>query len=134
MRPPVDSGLSALLRIVTRRAEKPAPRSLSVWSGLSFMGMVGWGFAVPVLLGIALGRWMDQYLPSHHHVWMLTLLGVGVLVGGINVWRWIVRTGLVENGQVEDGQTKDGQTKDGQTKDGQTKDGQTRNEQGKDKP
>jgi ATP synthase protein I len=121
MRPPVDSGLSALLRIVTRRAEKPAPRPLSVWSGLSFMGMVGWGFAVPVLLGIALGRWMDQHLPGHH-VWMLTLLCVGVLVGGINVWRWIVRTGLVEDGQVEDEQTKDKQT-DKQT-----------DKQGKDKP
>ena len=121
MRPPVDSGLSALLRIVTRRAEKPAPRSPSVWSGLGFMGMVGWGFAVPVLLGIALGRWMDRHLPGHH-AWMLTLLGVGVFVGGINVWRWIVRTGLVENGQAKDGQAKDGQAKDGQAKDGQAKD------------
>lgn len=95
MRHPSEEGLSGLLRIVAQRAAAPPQRPPSVWPVL---GAVGWSFVVPMLLGIAFGRWLDRHL-SGHHVWTLTFMGLGVAAGGMNVWRWIVRTGLVKDEQ-----------------------------------
>jgi ATP synthase protein I len=62
----------------------------TVWSGLGMIGLVGWGISIPILLGAALGVWLDRRFPGEHS-WTLMLLFAGLLVGCLNAWRWIAR-------------------------------------------
>jgi len=61
----------------------------TVWSGLAMFGMIGWSVVVPTLIGIALGRWLDQAYPLKLS-WTLILLEVGLVLGCINAWHWVV--------------------------------------------
>lgn len=62
----------------------------TVWSGLGMMGLVGWSVAAPTLLGAALGLWLDKHHPGSHS-WTLALLAIGLGLGCVNAWRWIVK-------------------------------------------
>lgn len=62
----------------------------TAWSGLTMIGLVGWGISVPTLLGAALGIWLDRQFKGEHS-WTLTLLFIGLLIGCLNAWRWITR-------------------------------------------
>jgi ATP synthase protein I len=61
-----------------------------VWFGLGMFGLVGWAVAVPTLLGIVAGVWLDRQFPGNPS-WTLTLLFVGVILGCINAWYWVRR-------------------------------------------
>lgn len=60
----------------------------SIWLGFAMSGLVGWSIVVPLLLGIALGMWLDRHYPARHS-WTLTLLVAGLCIGCWNAWRWI---------------------------------------------
>jgi ATP synthase protein I len=62
----------------------------SIWFGLGMSGLVGWSVAIPTLLGIALGIWIDTRFPSRYS-WTLMLLFVGVILGSLNAWYWMRR-------------------------------------------
>ena len=53
-------------------------------------GLVGWSIAVPTLVGIAAGMWLDTNYPSRVS-WKLTLLFMGVGIGFANAYRWMQR-------------------------------------------
>jgi ATP synthase protein I len=60
----------------------------SIWFGLGFLGLIGWSVSVPLLLGVAVGLWIDQHYPSRAS-WTLGLVIVGLLIGCLNAWRWV---------------------------------------------
>lgn len=62
----------------------------SVWFGLGMMGIVGWTIAVPTLLGVALGVWLDKNYPQSLS-WTLSFLIIGLLVGCLIAWHWILK-------------------------------------------
>ncbi|EMI27919.1 AtpZ/AtpI family protein [Rhodopirellula europaea] len=62
----------------------------SAWFGLGMFGLVGWSIAIPTLLGIALGIWIDDRWPSRFS-WTLMFLIGGVGIGCLNAWWWINR-------------------------------------------
>jgi ATP synthase protein I len=62
----------------------------SVWFGLGMFGMVGWSVALPTLLGVALGLWIDHNWPSRFS-WTLMLLFAGIVLGCLNAWHWVSR-------------------------------------------
>ena len=62
----------------------------SVWFGFGLFGIIGWSVAVPTVLGIVLGIWLDKHWPGPFS-WTLALLVVGVALGCANAWRWIKR-------------------------------------------
>jgi ATP synthase protein I len=70
------------------RARREGRRGL--WFGLGMFGLVGWAVALPTVLGVALGLWLDARIPSRVS-WTLTLLLVGVLLGSLNAWYWVKR-------------------------------------------
>ena len=74
-------------KIKSRRAEHQ-----TFWFGLGMFGMVGWSVAVPTLIGIALGIWIDAKWPSRFS-WTLMLLVLGVALGCLNAWFWVKREG-----------------------------------------
>ena len=67
----------------------------SVWFGLGMFGMLGWSVAIPTLLGIAFGCWLDRLFPSRIS-WCLTFLFVGVVVGLSIAWNWVKQEGRTE--------------------------------------
>lgn len=56
--------------------------------GLGLFGIVGWSIAIPTVLGVALGIYLDKKFTSNIS-WTITLLFLGVIFGSFNVWRWI---------------------------------------------
>jgi ATP synthase protein I len=70
------------------RARKEGDRT--VWFGLGMFGLVGWSVAIPTLIFIAVGVWIDRTYPSRFS-WTLMLLFIGVIVGCLNAWYWVKR-------------------------------------------
>jgi ATP synthase protein I len=84
-----------LLRTVARQMERKlkARRERgrrSLWFGLGAMGVVGWSVALPTVIGVLVGHWLDSRYPGPLS-WSLTLLVLGAALGGLNAWRWLRR-------------------------------------------
>lgn len=62
----------------------------SIWLGLGMMGIVGWSVVVPTVLGTALGIWLDKKY-SQSFSWTLTFLIVGLFVGCMIAWHWVIK-------------------------------------------
>ncbi len=62
----------------------------SIWFGMGMFGLVGWSVAIPTVLFLALGVWIDARSGSPYS-WTLMLLVVGVAVGCLNAWYWVKR-------------------------------------------
>jgi ATP synthase protein I len=60
----------------------------TAWFWLGMFGLVGWSVAVPTLIGVALGVWIDRSWTGSVS-WTLTLLIIGAAVGCMNAWYWI---------------------------------------------
>jgi ATP synthase protein I len=74
----------------SRRREEEIGEEIGRKFGLGMFGLVGWSVAVPTVLGIALGLWLDAKLDSAIS-WTLTMLFVGVVLGCLNAWYWVKR-------------------------------------------
>jgi ATP synthase protein I len=80
----------AVSRKAARKAAAAQRPRRGVWFGLSMFGLVGWAVAVPTLLGVALGAWLDRAAPVDFS-WTLALLLAGVALGCLNAWFWVLR-------------------------------------------
>ena len=89
---PRDDLHAEVARRVSRRRRAQRERDRSVWFSLGMMGLVGWSVAIPTLLGIGLGWWIDATWPGRVS-WTLTLLVVGVAIGCLNAWHWVRQEG-----------------------------------------
>ncbi len=72
----------------------------SILFGLGMFGLIGWAVAVPALVGIALGIWLDK-ITSSDFSWTLALLVAGVFIGCWNAWYWV-------NHESQDHKTRNG--------------------------
>lgn len=73
-----------------RKIEARRQGERSAWFGLGMFGLVGWSVAVPALVGVAIGLWIDSQWPSRFS-WTLMLLVLGVAIGCLNAWWWVQR-------------------------------------------
>ena len=71
-----------------RKRHAREQRRRTVWFGLGMFGLVGWSVAIPTLIGISIGVWLDSHWPGKAS-WTLTLLIIGVALGCLNAWYWI---------------------------------------------
>lgn len=86
--PPDDPLARRIAHRAARRRRARRDRDRSVWFGLGMYGMVGWSIALPTLLGVALGLWIDSRWPSRFS-WTLMLMVAGLLIGCWNAWYWV---------------------------------------------
>lgn len=71
-----------------RKIKARRGKSRGIWFGLGMMGVIGWSVAVPALMGVLVGVWIDINYPGPIS-WALTFLFVGLAVGCVNAWYWI---------------------------------------------
>jgi ATP synthase protein I len=71
-----------------RKIRARQSRHRGVWFGLGTMGMIGWSIAVPTLIGVVFGVWLDSRHPGQIS-WTLVFLSAGLVVGCANAWRWV---------------------------------------------
>lgn len=86
-------------RKAVRRRRVRQRQDESIWFGLGMFGLVGWSVAVPTLIGLALGIWVDATWPSRFS-WTLMLLLAGVGAGCLNAWLWVKRERQVIERQI----------------------------------
>ena len=81
-----------LLRGVKQRGERHRnwlrEGEPSVALRLAQIGVLGWIIVVPMLIGLFLGRWLDQVLHSGLF-WTAPLLMVGLGLGCWSAWKWM---------------------------------------------
>jgi ATP synthase protein I len=75
-------------RKAERRMRSRSRQDEGVWHWLGMFGLVGWAVAIPTLLGVAAGVWLDRHWGGEIS-WTLSLLFVGVAVGCLHAWYWI---------------------------------------------
>ena len=73
-----------------RKIRAGKKRQDQFWFGLGMFGLVGWSVAVPTVMGIFIGIWIDIKHPGQYS-WTLMLLMIGLVLGCINAWIWIAR-------------------------------------------
>lgn len=73
-----------------RKLKAGRETKVGAWYGLGMFGAVGWLVALPTLLGILLGVWIDLKWPSRFS-WTLMLLAGGLGFGCLSAWLWLTR-------------------------------------------
>jgi ATP synthase protein I len=73
-----------------RKLQARREQNHAIWFWLGMFGLVGWSVAIPTVIAVALGRWIDATWPSHVS-WTLMLLFIGIVLGCLNAWYWITR-------------------------------------------
>ena len=79
-------------RKAARREQARRADDRSLWFSLGLFGLVGWSVAIPTLIGLAIGIWMDGRWPARVS-WTITLLFAGIAFGCANAWYWINQEG-----------------------------------------
>jgi ATP synthase protein I len=65
----------------------------ATWIGVAFYGgVLGLLFAVPIVGGAYLGRWLDGLASGYSVRWTVSLIVLGIAVGGYNVMRFLSKT------------------------------------------
>ena len=82
-----EIGVKAARKLKARRKS-----THGVWFGMGMMGLIGWSVVVPTLLGAALGIWLDNRY-SGSYSWTLMLLLIGLIIGCLNAWHWVLKEG-----------------------------------------
>jgi ATP synthase protein I len=101
-----ESGPSAFGRkvgaTVARKLKARRNPTPGVWYGLGMMGLIGWSVAVPTLLGVALGAWLDSQKLGERS-WTLALLVAGLTIGCLNAWLWVAKEAKALSDEEENG-------------------------------
>jgi ATP synthase protein I len=69
-----------------KRAERERPTLIGQ---TVYIGTLGLLFVIPVIGGAYLGQWLDDMAAGYSMRWTLSLIMVGVVVGGLNVYLFI---------------------------------------------
>lgn len=78
----------AVQRKAERKLRARREEERTAWFWLGMFGLVGWSIALPTLIGVASGIWLDRHWPGTVS-WTLTFLIIGVGIGCLNAWYWI---------------------------------------------
>jgi ATP synthase protein I len=91
--PEYQDELSKQVAKKEQRKLKARERDRSIWYGLGMFGLVGWSIAIPTVIGIAIGIWIDRTW-KHKFSCTLMCLFVGVVIGCSIAWYWVQRESL----------------------------------------
>jgi ATP synthase protein I len=72
-----------------RRMKRAEKERRGLVSQSVYLGTLGVMFVVPVVAGAYLGQWLDNLSKGYEVQWTVSLIVLGVLIGGINVYFFI---------------------------------------------
>ncbi len=61
----------------------------------AILSVYGWQLSIPVLLGVALGQFLDRRFPSDMISWTLNCIFIGFIIGVLNANRWLHKEGRI---------------------------------------
>lgn len=61
---------------------------LSISRRLAQIGVLGWIFIAPTLMGLFFGRWLDV-LSGTGIFWTVPVMVIGVCIGAYTAWKWM---------------------------------------------
>lgn len=84
-----DDPLIAETRLRRKRRERwLRERDMSVGRRLAQIGVLGWIFVVPTLVGLFFGRWLDAHF-STGIFWSAPCMLLGIFIGAWTAWNWM---------------------------------------------
>jgi len=72
-----------------KRLRKAEAERNTVLAQTVFIGTLGLLFVLPVIAGAYLGQWLDSLVSGYSIRWTVSLILVGVFIGGVNVYLFI---------------------------------------------
>jgi len=69
-----------------KKAERERPTLLAQ---TTYIGTLGLLLVLPVIAGAYVGRWLDEMLPGYSLRWTLSMIFLGLVVGGVNVYLYV---------------------------------------------
>ena len=72
-----------------RRLQKAEKERPTLIAQTVYAGMLGLLFVLPVIGGAYLGNWIDNQFSGYSVRWTTSLIILGVMVGGMNVYLYI---------------------------------------------
>jgi ATP synthase protein I len=69
-----------------KRADKDRPTLLAQ---TRYLGTVGILLVLPIIVGAYLGQWLDSLEPGYSVRWTVSLIFLGAVIGGVNVYLFI---------------------------------------------
>lgn len=72
-----------------RRMKKAEHERPTLIGQTVYIGTLGLLFVLPVVCGAYLGRWLDGLAAGYSIRWTMSLILLGVMVGGVNVYLFI---------------------------------------------
>jgi ATP synthase protein I len=70
----------------SRRLKKAERERQTVLAAASYLGVLGLVFVLPIIGGAYLGRWLDSLVAGYSIRWTLSLIVLGIVIGGMNVY------------------------------------------------
>ena len=87
---PQDQLAETVAKKEPRKLKARREKDRGVWFGLGMFGLVGWAVAIPTLIGVIVGVWIDKTFGGRYS-WALMGLFIGVILGCLNAWSWVSR-------------------------------------------
>jgi len=62
----------------------------------AILSVYGWQMAIPTLIGIILGRFLDRHFSIPYLSWTLNLIILGAVIGFFNANHWVKKEGILK--------------------------------------
>ena len=86
-------------KILIRKAHTMSRRKNRVIElNAAVLSVYGWQMAIPMILGVILGRFLDHFAAIDHLSWTFNLILIGAVIGFYNANRWIKKEGILKKG------------------------------------
>lgn len=72
-----------------RRMKQAEKERRSLLGQSVYLGTLGLMFVLPVIAGAYLGQWLDSLSEGYEVRWTVSLILLGVMIGGINVYFFV---------------------------------------------
>ena len=88
---PGDDQLTRRVEQQARRMQRAERERPTLLAQTIYLGSLGLMFILPVIAGVYLGHWLDNRLAGYSMRWTLSLMFLGIVIGGFNVF-WMIRS------------------------------------------
>jgi ATP synthase protein I len=86
---PREQKLEETVKKQVRRMKQAEKERRTLLGQSVYLGTLGVMFVLPVVAGAYLGQWLDSLSEGYEVHWTVSMIVLGVVVGGINVYLFI---------------------------------------------